>query len=313
MKPQKKRYCFLCLDGTTTVVGGRVVDYLRRIYDQGRGLPFDLFLYGHKAHGEFPYKDSGRRAALSESIGGRAFADTFSNPFFGLPKVLWALMRACGRDALFRRLVIHGRAKDGAFVGALFKWICLGRPIVIYDARGDILGELRYFLREKSPAMPRWKTSLLLAEARMREGLALRSASFLFCHSQALYNEIIRNYPFARKLPWALAPSCADETLFRYDPELRHQTRASLQITPEERVLINAGGLQVYQRLEKMVALFSECLKRQNNMRLLIATHSQFRENAELQLAQLLPNDSYRVVSAPHDADPARMIAAELA
>jgi hypothetical protein len=214
---------------------------------------------------------------------GRAFADTFSNPFFGLPKVLWALMRLRSR-CLFRRLVIHGRAKDGAFVGALFKWICLGRPIVIYDARGDILGELRYFLREKSPAMPRWKTSLLLAEARMREGLALRSASFLFCHSQALYNEIIRNYPFARKLPWRSRPVARMKPYFVMTPNCAIKLGQPAN-HPGGRGAYQCGRLQVYQRLEKMVALFSECLKRQNNMRLLIATHSQFRENAELQLA----------------------------
>ena len=300
------------MDGTSAVVESQVLDHLRLVRAGEGGLPFDLFIFGRRSRGAPSVFNPARRGEIERLIGGRLVARQFGHPLTGLMMVLGLLFRYQFPLCFTRRLIIHARAKDGGFVGALFKFLCLGRPRLIFDARGDIAKEIVFEQGKAGHDARSLGTRLALLDALGREWLALRGADRLFCHSAGLRREIIARRPFAARIPHAVFPCMADECKFRFDPALREATRAEFAIAPDERLMIYSGGLQSYQGFEQTVRLFALCSARQQGWRLLVAAPEPFHDAGRQTLLRHLALDRFILLAAPHDRIPALLNAADI-
>lgn len=308
----KKRYVYLCMDGTSTVVESQVLDHLRLVHAHEGGLPFDLFIFGRRSRGCPSVFDPARRAEIERLIGGRLVARQFGHPLVGLAMVLYNLFRYQFPLCFTRRLVVHARAKDGGFVGALFKFLCLGQPRFIFDARGDIAKETVFERVKAGGRAASWSTRLALADSMSREWLALRGADLLFCHSAGLRREILARRPFAARLPWAVFPCMADEKKFRFDPALREATRREFAVAPEGRLMVYSGGLQTYQGFEQTVKMFAACARQRPGWRLVVATPEPFHASGRQTLLRHLTEDQFVLMAAPHERVPALLNAADI-
>jgi len=308
----EKRYCYLCMDGASAVVESQVLDHLRLVHAHDAGMPFDLFIFGRRRRGWTRVFDPARRGEVERLIGGRLVARRFSHPILGLILVLFLLFRYQFPLCFTRRLVIHARAKDGGVVGAIFKLLCLGRPRLIVDARGDVAQEAA-FEKAKAGKMPTaWRARQALADALLREWLALRLADRLFCHSTGLRREILERRPYAVGIPHAVFPCLADENKFRPDPRLREETRGEYCLEPDERLMIYCGGLQTYQGFEQTVRLFALCAARRPGWRLLVATPESFHAAARKTIGRHLNENRVILLAAPHERIPALLAAADI-
>lgn len=309
----KKRFCYLCMDGASPVVESQVLDHLRLVRAAEGGVGFDLFIFGRRGRGAPPSVfDPARKAEIERLIGGRLIARQFAHPLPGLAKVLGVMLWNHFPYCFTRRLVVHARAKDGGFVGALFKFLCLGRPRFIFDARGDIAKETVFEAGKAGHASRSWRARLALADALTREWVALRGADKLFCHSAGLRREIVARRPFAARIPWGVFPCMADEQKFRFDPALRQATRAELGIGPDEKLMIYSGGLQSYQGFEATVRLFASLAQKQPGWRLLVATPQSFHESGRATLLRHLRPEQFILLAAAHGRIPALLSAADV-
>lgn len=163
---------------------------------------------------------------------------------------------------------------------------------MIWDCRGDAEGEFR----------ERWagRSHNALVEWRARQNLREGTIAARTCHTASFVSK-----PLAAKWldalggkPHVVIPCLADETIFHFDPTLRHAERARYGYAPDDVVFVYSGSLAPYQGFDQMAQWFSALVTRLPVARLLVVTPQQ--EQARARLAAFVGNAT--VVQAPFNA-----------
>ncbi|HPB32454.1 MAG TPA: hypothetical protein PLB62_13450, partial [Candidatus Sumerlaeota bacterium] len=280
----------LCLDGASPVVESQVIDHLRALHKHPGAPSVDLIVLGRPpADPRGTLFDPARRKLLSDGIGGTFIAHTFSFAPFALLLALMALFRLTFPRCLTRRPVIHARARDAAMVASLFKWLCLGRPRVLFDVRGETFSELEERLNTPSETRNRFSIRFALALERVIVRFCLKSADRVLYVTNALRRSVEKRFPFAARKHGLTIPCLSDEEKFHPDPALRDAARAELGFTPRDKVLLYAGGFQWYQCVDEMLELFRLMREKDQSVRFLFITAREHHDDMRARLSKIAP------------------------
>ncbi len=294
----KQRFIYLCVDGGSTVVESQVIDHLRLLHETGGALNCDLFLFRRAPLAHPSLFDKSRKKEIEEAIGGKLVGHVFAHPLTGFFAMLWLLFRHTFPRCFSERLVVIGRAKDGALTGSIFKWLCLGRPKIVFDMRGDLEAEARYAACASGNKFWTWlcgRTALAI------EWFALRGAHRVLYVSEAMRRTIEQRRPFARDRYGGVFPCLGDSSKFYFDPSLRETKRSELSLAPEDKLLAYIGYMQPYQRFGDVARLYALCKSKDPKVRLLAVTPEENHSTAKAELEKASASDGAIVLAAPHE------------
>ncbi len=307
------RIIHLCLDGASPVVESQVIDHLRAMHKYPGAPSAHLIVLGRPpAQPRGTLFDPERRLTISRDIGGTFIARTFSLAPAAILIALIALFRLTFPRCLTRRPVIHARARDAAMVASLFKWLCLGRPRVLFDVRGETFSELEERLNTPSETPSHFSIRLALALEQIIVRFCLKSASRVLYVTNALRRSVEKRFPFAARKHGLTIPCLSDEEKFQPDPALRDAVRSDLGFTPRDKVLLYAGGYQWYQCVDEMLELFRLMREKDEHVRFIFITARERHDDMRARLGKIAPPEAYRVMQSPHDRIIAYQNAADL-
>ncbi len=274
MAEKPHRLVFLVMDGAAGPVEPLVLGHLRALREAAPEIHADLLLFGRQTGSAPPSRLFTPEGAplLREAAAGTALARAYRSVPGGFFLALATLFRETFPLCFTRRLTIQGRAKDGAFMATVFKWLCLGAPRVIFDQRGDQIAEQELALETAGAARGSLRWRLSLAITRAMEAFALRGASRVLYVTERLREAVGRRYPFARRRPSAIFPCLAEAARFRFDPRERERTRRELGYGPGDQVLLYCGHAQAYQCIEETCELIRLCARERPSIRALFLT-----------------------------------------
>jgi glycosyltransferase involved in cell wall biosynthesis len=185
---------------------------------------------------------------------------------------------------------IHARADYAATISVVTGKL-LNIPI-IWDCRGDTEAEFATAYNPSSVGGRLFKR-LSLWLIRWRASFAAGSCARAIFVSEELRK---RKWRYLSLKPSEIIPTSVSRDTFFFSPELRQSMRNQLGLTPEQRVLLYSGGIVGYQNFAEYVRMFSNLLKCDNSLRLLVITPQI--ERAQRMLQDLSPA-SWILRSAP--------------
>lgn len=294
-------YIYVCMDGGSPVVESQVIDHLALLHQSDNEFAFDLFLLGRgnkkdKASVFHPQ----RRAAIEKNIGGKLHAFAFSNAAVGFFAALLLLFHHTFPICFTRRLIIHARSKDGGLVAAIFKWLSLGKPQIIYDIRGEHFSEFVERIRASGSTLKKTFLQLALKAHRIIEWFIIKSSSRILYVTDALRAITEEQYPLAVSRYAGTIPCLSDDGKFYFDPSLRNEIRNALGFQNRDIILFYAGGFQWYQCIDEMLELF--CILREKDERFcfVFLTLSENHEQLKKRLETFAPVRTFRILQKPH-------------
>lgn len=252
-----RTYFYICMDATSSVFWSQVIGHLS-VLRQEKGMSFNLIAGGNLKKGQ-PLFSEEKRKEIEQEIQGKLIEITYSNKVCGLLRVLWNVV-CLFIPSLLRgeKVVLHCRGKDGGLIGSLANLICLGRLKIIYDVRGDIIGEQFYYLNKKgSKENPLSKIKIWFAYNYLSliERFCGLQARYIFFVSNPLMKVFKERHKTLSKKQSFVFPSASSERIFYYSKELRKEIRKELQVYDDEIVLVYSGSLKRYQLFEKSVEI----------------------------------------------------------
>ncbi|MFC1885082.1 glycosyltransferase [Thermodesulfobacteriota bacterium] len=297
-----KRFCYLCIDGATSVIESQVISHLELIHESGHGISFDLFLLSRTRDAEeSSLFNPQRKRELEERMGGRLIVGTFNSVLTGFLFTLWLLFRFTFPACFTKKLILHPRALDGGFMAACFKWMCLGFPRVVFDERDDAPSE--FIFEAKVSGRSRWSVWFLINYYKhlLMEWFAVRSATKVIYVSNALRGIMEKRYPFSSKKSGGVFPSLCDERMFFFNQELRKKKRKELGLLVNQYVLAYVGGVESYQHFNETIVLYKECRRIKADMFFIFITRKRNHEAVLEKLRTFLPEKSCMVEEMAHD------------
>lgn len=187
--------------------------------------------------------------------------------------------------------IIHARADYSAYISCLIK--VLHKKKVIWDCRGDSLGELKDTLETKNYFFKILGAVYFLPINMFQIFVATKYSDAAIFVSKALY----RNFQFKiRDLRFQVIPCPVNEQLFFFDEGLRKKKRAELKIKDETKVFLYSGSMAVYQSVDLQVSFYNNVLKDPNSL-ILFATSDV--EQAE-KLFNHFASDRIIIINIPY-------------
>jgi hypothetical protein len=165
-----------------------------------------------------------------------------------------------------RPLFIHARTDYAASVAATVKKF--GRYRLIWDARGDTLGEREESLAHRK-GLSRWWAKIksqAFKSGLMQVAKACDGAIFV---SEALRSLQGSSIDVNRTI---VVPCLADESIFYYDPVLRREARRELGYNDDHRVMLYSGSAAPWQCVQETVDRMVDEMARNSRCRSLIVT-----------------------------------------
>ncbi|MBN1903170.1 hypothetical protein JW926_17745 [Candidatus Sumerlaeota bacterium] len=298
---KKKRYVYFSPDAGSSVIESQVIDHLRLIKESDSGIIFDLILLARKTKNSIPpFFEEQRKPQIEREIGGRFIARLFSSTFTGFFLSLFLLFRYTFPVCFTRSLVIQGRSRNGAFIGAIFKWLCLGRTSLIFDMRGELFSEFTERMEASKSLLLKYFHWLLMGSIKAIHWFNLFSASRILYVTNDLRNMVEKDYSFAKKRFGGIFPCLSDKSKFFYDSSLRQKIRSRLNLSKDQLVLVYVGSIKWYQCVQEMMELFHLCLKADSRICFLFITHKRHHDKVRKTLAHIAPDTHYRILQAPH-------------
>lgn len=149
---------------------------------------------------------------------------------------------------------VHARTEHATMIAAIIKK-AFGFKL-IWDARGDAVSEfIGGILYLPSYLKPFYKLKLRAIKNRLR--MARENCDFGFFVSNALRELQAPTLPIEKTL---ITPCLADDKKFFWSPNLRKTTRARLNISENDVVLIYVGSMAFWQCIPETVALIEKTL-----------------------------------------------------
>lgn len=161
---------------------------------------------------------------------------------------------------------IHARADYTSF-------LCLiTRPIhrlpVIWDCRGDAVGELNDSLSRKSGFLRMTLGKVLLLRQRLMASINSMLADGAVFVSKELRGLHIKKLRTLRSI---VVPCPVPEEKFFFDEKIRMEMRSLYKLRPSQRVFLYSGSMVAYQGISEQFKLYRDILKRSDNF-ILFAT-----------------------------------------
>ncbi len=287
-----------------TVFDAQVVGFLRAM--AARGLIFDLFVFERLGSAWQSRDRNARRLAELRAVwGGRVFHVPFATKH-EFPLAVSAFILALAPDlARRRRLVLHCRGLYSALLAALVKQ--LSRNVFfVYDVRGDTEAEYRYRTSDGNSRLS--LRGLELRLLRWAEGVVLRRADYILCVSAALQDRLRIRWRLEGKKS-DVVPTCVESALFRFDPEVRFNTRRALGFAGRT-VLVYAGSMYPWQRVDQATQLTSRLRTAVPNLHFLCITPDL--NEARVVLSRSLPGDAYTLQHVAHAEMPQYLMASDV-
>lgn len=186
---------------------------------------------------------------------------------------------------------IHARADYTAFLCLLTKPLH-GLPVV-WDCRGDAVGELKDSLSRKSTLLRATLGTVLVQRQRLMAAVCRRFADGAIFVSDALRKQ---QAPLATP-NYAVVPCPVPETKFFYHEAVRRESRAKHQIDAAEQVFVYSGSVVAYQGLAGQLALYQNLLAIPGNV-IFFATSGPEEARAYF---HALPTQRFRVINVSYD------------
>lgn len=297
------RHVYVCMDGASSVIESQVVDLLHSLHSMPDRPNFDLLLMGRRSD-VLARKSSlfmpERRGEIEAKIGGRLMARTFTNSLHGFFLALFFLFQLCFPKCFSSRLILQGRSKDGAFMAAIFKLLCLGRPRLIYDQRGDNVAEFLYSLPPRNRSRLTLRQRISLFFIHFMEWLGIKFSNRILYVTEHLRSVVERRYKRAKSKPSAVFPCLADAEKIQWRPDKRTLIRERLNVGDEHIMLTYGGSLDKYQCLDEMLALFGEMRKQNHLVIMLFMTNVINHEAIEGRLKRIADPEFWRIIEVHH-------------
>lgn len=156
---------------------------------------------------------------------------------------------------------IHARADYTAFLSLITKPLH-GLP-VIWDCRGDAVGELQDSLKRKPSLLRITLGQVLLVRQRAMAAFNRFFSDGAIFVSQELLKLHSRNLRTPKSI---VVPCPVPEEKFFFDENIRLRMRAIYGITDTQRVYLYSGSVVAYQGLSEQYDLYAQLLKKHDNV-----------------------------------------------
>lgn len=199
--------------------------------------------------------------------------------------------------------LIQGRTEFSAAIAVVLRDALACR--VIWDCRGDTIGELVFRWRRRSPPLRllsklgEWRLQTFMRRARRADGAIFVSEALHALESSRGYTGVA-----------TIVPNFADPGLFRFDPLLRDDTRRRLDIPAHCLVFVYVGSLAPWQGIDAMKQLLEQLMKPYEDACLLVVSNEP--EHVDAQFSDW-PGSRTRSVRANLTEVPAYLNAADVA
>ncbi len=288
-----------------TVIDSQVVDSIVAL--SAHGVRFDMLVLMHGSPWLRKREYNRRRQReIEERIGARV--RVVLSPAKGSPIGDWFAARiisAAVTAGRAKRTVLHARGDSVAYYAGR---VAARRRDVryVYDARGDVEAEFRFY-GPRDGLAPDAIERRLAAIRRHRAG-AVAGASHVLCVSSVLRDRLLALHP---KDParFSVIPCVADAGKFYANDRERAETRRELGLD-DRFVVIFPGRFQAWHYGREMLAVVAELMRSFADVHFVVLTPDA--DEARSLAAQTLPEGRYEVRSAPHAEVPRYLRAADL-
>jgi glycosyltransferase involved in cell wall biosynthesis len=185
-------------------------------------------------------------------------------------------------------------------MAAIFKLLCLGRPRLIYDQRGDNVAEFLYSLPSDNRARLTLRQRISLDLIYFMEWFGILFSNRILYVTEHLRSIVERRYTRAKSKPSAVFPCLADAEKIQWRPDKRNEIRDRLKVGDDHIVLTYGGSLDKYQCLDEMMALFGEMRKQNRKVIMLLMTNVINHEAIESRLKHIADSEFWRVIEVHH-------------
>jgi hypothetical protein len=186
---------------------------------------------------------------------------------------------------------IHARADYTAFLCLLTK--PLHRLPVVWDCRGDAVGELKDSLSRRSFLLRATLGAVLVQRQRLIAGVCRWFADGAIFVSGALRSQ----QASLSTTNYAVVPCPVPESKFFYDEMIRREARAKHQIDPSQQVFVYSGSVVAYQGLASQLELYKRLLAVRGNV-IFFATSGPEEARAYF---HTLPVQAFRIINVSYD------------
>ncbi|MCC6641932.1 MAG: glycosyltransferase [Deltaproteobacteria bacterium] len=288
-----------------TVIDSQVVDSIVALAEFGVRFDMLVLMHGSPWIRKRAYNRR-RQREIEERIHARV--RVFPSPAKGRPAGDWLAARiietavAAGRA---KRTVLHAR---GDSVGYYASRVAARRPDVryVYDARGDVEAEFRYYAPRDG--VPQDVMVRRLAAIQRHRAGAVEGASHVLCVSSVLRDRLLGLHP-GDATRFSVIPCVADANKFHADERERAETRRELGLD-DRFVVIFPGRFRAWHYARETLAVVAGLMRHFADVHFLVLTPDV--EEARSLAREALPEGRYDVQSAPHREVPRYLRAADL-
>jgi hypothetical protein len=163
---------------------------------------------------------------------------------------------------------------------------------VIWDCRGDSVGELKETIMSKSFFFKILGFIYFLPQNKFQLWFIQKFCDAAIFVSKALYKHFSSSYISPT---YSIIPCPVNEKLFFFKQDLRIEKRRELNISEHNNVFLYSGSLAIYQSIELQIPLYQKILSNEKNI-IFFATSDL--ENAK-QLFSNFSKDRFRIINVP--------------